>query len=85
LNEDDEVTVERPVIVDGTPKKIQQNEARKVNAAAALATSGGMSMVVKIFLILGVILGCVGFVKMYSPRKSSVAGRHGAYVSRAYP
>jgi len=84
---DDDATVARPVIVDGTPVKIPQvKEARKIaGSVVAASSSQGFSVFAKGFLVLGVVAGCYGFVKLASPRRSSVAGRHGAYESKAYP
>jgi hypothetical protein len=77
----------RPIIVNGKPHKVIQEtakQARKVVPSLAKST-GGLGMITKLCLILLVIAGCYGFVRLYSPRRSSVAGRHGAYESKAYP
>jgi len=82
--------VERPIIVNGKPHKVVQavaDKAAKVVPSLAKPV-GGLSIGMKVFLILVVIAGCYGFLQMYKPRRSSVAGRHGAYgsyESKAYP
>jgi len=89
-DEVDELSVERPIIVNGKPHKLVQAVSDKAGKGlpSLPKPARGLSIAMKFFLICVVIAGCYGFIQMYKPRRSSVAGRHGAYgsyESKAYP
>lgn len=65
--------------VGETVEKPLHQHQEEVVAELGDPASVGLGLMTKVLIFVAIIGVCFGFVKLNSPRRTGVAGRHGAY------